>query len=74
MKVKFNTKIPPIPDGINSTCGNYYIVKVQGYRGCYPAMYLEDEQGNCAWYTNYFSKIIKPIEGWAEIDNQIFTR
>ena len=58
----------PNPDYISDDCATYYLVKVKNY-GFQMAMYLEDDLGNKNWYTNYFSKIIKPVTRWMRTEN-----
>lgn len=63
----WETKELPYPQSIDSECNGYYLVKVKGYAHPTMAMYMEDENGNAGWYTNYFSKIIKEVEAWADV-------
>lgn len=54
---------------LNGFNAPYYLVNIQGYPNDL-AMYLEDENGEKAWYKSYTSKIIRPVVGWQETTNQ----
>jgi len=56
----------PTPQPISDICNNYYLVDVKDY-GIHKAMFLKNESGEVGWYTNYFSKIIKPIIRWCHL-------
>lgn len=53
----------PIPELFSEPCGTYYMVKTENF-GEQKAMYLEDENGNAAWYTSYISMLIVPVISW----------
>jgi murein L,D-transpeptidase YcbB/YkuD len=63
----WNTNDLPIAEDINAECATYYLVKVRGYANPTMAMYLVDETESASWYVNYFSKIVKEIEAWADV-------
>jgi len=61
-----NEKLP-VSESIHDTCGKYYIVLVKGSVQPMIAMYLEDDNCSSDWYTNYATKIIKPVIGWCDL-------
>lgn len=63
------TNTLPEAKSLNGFGAPYYLVNIQGYTNDL-AMYLEDENGEKAWYKSYTSKIIRPVIGWQEVTKQ----
>lgn len=61
-----NRNSTPEPEYIDDICNKYYVVFVEGFAHPEKAMYLKDENGECAWYVNYFAKIIRPVICWID--------
>jgi len=61
-----HTNILPVAEPLNGFNAKYYLVAIQGYPNDL-AMYLEDENGEKAWYKSYTAKIIRPVLSWQEV-------
>lgn len=63
MKLIKTTERLPEAKPLTGTNARYYFIEIEGYPPTV-AMFLEDENGETAWYKDYTSKIIKPVIGW----------
>lgn len=66
MEFKRISESLPEPNDINGEIAPYYLIKVDFF-GLLLAMYLKDSEGNCGWYSNYASRIIRRVTFWMEI-------
>lgn len=58
--VKTEDRLPENIYTYEDVCATYYFVKIGMYGTC-KAMFLDGE-----WFSNYYSKIIVPVEAWLE--------
>ncbi len=47
----------------------YYAVIIEGWAGFHKAMYREVD-GECGWWTNFFSKIQYPVTKWFDLTDR----
>ena len=57
-----------LPEVASGPCAKYYVVRIPGIGVPIVAMFLEDESGEGAWYTNYTSKIVLTVSYWMDVD------
>jgi hypothetical protein len=56
----------PKAELLNSHSGTYHLILIEGF-GTKLAMFLEDENGEKGWYSDYTSKIFRNVIYWCRI-------
>jgi len=58
----------PSPGHLDKSLNRYYLVNVDGY-GKTMAMCCINEKNEIGWYTNYYSRIIKSVTHWCDVNS-----
>jgi hypothetical protein len=57
----------PTAEDLDGDSADLYLVEIEGF-GPQIAMYLIAPSGECGWYKDYVSKIIRPVTHWSVIE------
>ena len=63
--IEIQTELPKA-ELLSSNSGTYYLIIIEGF-GSKLAMFLENENGEKEWYSDYTSKIFRKVISWRKI-------